>query len=451
MKAWTFVHNPLEYWLDDYKRIFDAWHDGGMRGIVIGRMFFQQDDGTQIPTYRADPECYKALGVPPPPDAPTDPAKEKRFHAMLDDAAARNWHIMIFGGSLPQEGRLPVEQDPYGAISGAASALDLVRAYPQVHGRIIDGPGENHYELAFHHGGEVFEIRAHERPMFEYMGLDIARIERGIAHLRQRFHNLTPDLVRYHAAGGTLAGLILFDINEDVLYWLRARQEKTIASMTAVRAELDKLDRKIEIGGIPRTAAFSPLTGQNYQRLGPVLDYIFPKHYFWHRGFDGMYGTISRWVQRIAQWNPSLAERDCFAVVKALLGIDLPRINALTDMDEIGFPEEFFSEIAYGETKRALEAVGDDDKVICWVDTGRNSHAGDQMPPTDLYRILQACQRAGLKRFVHHSSVHMGAAEWRIISRMCGNMWDENPAGYWPPGTQKPTDFNGGRTPPPQD
>mgnify|MGYP001211282502 CR=1 FL=1 len=154
MKTWTFVHNPLEYWLDDYKRIFDAWHDGGMRGIVIGRMFFQQDDGTQIPTYRADPECYKALGVPPPPDAPTDPAKEKRFHAMLDDAAARNWHIMIFGGSLPQEGRLPVEQDPYGAISGAASALDLVRAYPQVHGRIIDGPGENHYELAFHHGGE---------------------------------------------------------------------------------------------------------------------------------------------------------------------------------------------------------------------------------------------------------------------------------------------------------
>jgi len=212
--------------------------------------------------------------------------------------------------------------------------------------------------------------------MFEYLGLDVARIERGIAHLRQRFHHLTPDLVRYHAAGGTLAGLILFDINEDVLYWLRARQEKTIASMTAVRSELDKLDRKVEIGGIPRTAAFSALTGQNYQRLGPVLDYIFPKHYFWHRGFDGLYGTVSRWVKRIAQWNPSLAEEDCFAVVKAWFGIDLPRIHSLTDMDEIGFPEEFFTEVAYRETKRALEAVGDDDKVICWVDTGRSSHAG---------------------------------------------------------------------------
>ena len=451
MKVWTFVHNPLEFWLDDYKRIFDAWHDGGMRGIIIGRMFFEQDDGTQIPMFRANPDIYKSLGVPPPPEAPTDPEKEKRFHAMLDDAAARGWHIMIFGGSLPQEGRLPIEQDPYGAISGAASALDLVSAYPQVHGRIIDGPGENHYELAFHHGGEVFEIRDHERAMFEYMDLDIPRIERGIAHLRQRFHNLTPDLVRYHAPGGTLAGLILFDINEDVLYWLRARQEKTMESMEAVRAELDKLDRKVEIGGIPRTATFSALTGQNYQRLGPVLDYIFPKHYYWHRGFDGMYGTISRWVQRIGKWNPTLAEGDCFAVVKALFGIDLPGINSLTDMDEVGFPEEFFTQTVYSETKRALEAVGDDDKVICWVDTGRDSHAGDQMPPTDLYRILQACERAGLKRFVHHSSIRMGAAEWRVISRMCGNLWNEDPDGYWPPGTQKPSAFNGGRTPPPED
>ena len=451
MKVWKSVDNPFEHWLDDYKRTFDAWHDGGMRGIIIGRMFFQQDDGTQIPTYRADPAIYESFGVPPPPEAPTDPEKERRFHAMLDDAAARGWHIMVFGGSLPQGSSLPVERDPFGAISDAASALDLVKAYPQVHGKIIDGPGENHYELAFHHGGQVFEIREHEQAIFEQMGLDTVRMERGIAHLRKRFHNLTPDLVYYHAPGGMLAALSLFDINEDVVYWLRAREEKTIASMAAVRAELDKLDRKVEIGGIPRSAAFSSLTGQNYQRLGPILDYIFPKHYFWHRGYDGMYGTISRWVKRLARWNPVLTEEDCFTVVKAFLGIELPGIGSLTDMDEIGFPEEFFTETVYSETKRALEAVGDDDKVISWVDTGRASHAGDQMPPTDLYRILQACQRAGLKRFVHHSTVNMGAAEWRVISRVCGNLWDEDPDGYWPTGTQKPTMFSGGLTPPPED
>ena len=451
MKLWTFAHEPLEHWLEDFERTFDAWHDGGMRGIVVGAMAFAQDDGTQIPTYRTDPAVYRAFGMPPPPDAPTDPAKEKRFGAMLDNAAARGWHIMVFGGSLPQGSRLPVEEDPFGAIAGAAEALDLVQAYPQVHGKIIDGPGENHYELAFHHGGRFFEVRDHEAPMFRHMGLDIERLERGVARLRERFHNLTPDLVRYHAPGGMLAGLNLFDIDEDVLYWLRARQEKTIASMAAVRAELDKLERKVEIGGIPRAAAFSPLTGQDYQRLGPILDLIFPKHYFWHRGFDGMYGTAARWVQRIGQWNPSLSEPDCFAVVKALIGLELPGIGSLRDMDEIGFPEAFFTELVYDETRRALEAVGDVDKVIHWIDTGRASHAGDQMRPTDLYRILQACERAGLQRFVHHSSVHMGAAEWRVLSGMCGNLWDEDPDGYWPTGTEKPTMFNGGRTPPPED
>ena len=31
-----------------------------------------------------------------------------------------------------------------------------------------------------------------------------------------------------------------------------------------------------------------------------------------------------RWVRAIGQWSPTLSEADCFAVVKALLGIELP-------------------------------------------------------------------------------------------------------------------------------
>ena len=45
----------------------------------------------------------------------------------------------------------------------------------------------------------------------------------------------------------------------------------------------------------------------------------------------------------------------------------------------------------------------------------------------------------------------MGAAEWRVISGMCGTLWDEDPDGYWPTGTQRPTAFIGGRTPPAED
>jgi hypothetical protein len=188
------------------------------------------------------------------------------------------------------------------------------------------------------------------------------------------------------------------------------------------------------------------LTTQDYQRMHPYFDYVFPKHYFWHRGFDGMYGTIARWVMRIHEWNPSLTEEDCFAVVKAWFGIELPGIKSLADM-EMGFPDEFFDKVVFNETRRALEAIGDDNKVIAWVSTGRSPHAGDSMGARDLYRILVTSQKAGLKRFLFHPDPDLGAAEWGVISGLCGKRWKEDPSGYWPTDTPRFERFNGGRKP----
>ncbi len=53
----------------------------------------------------------------------------------------------------------------------------------------------------------------------------------------------------------------------------------------------------------------------------------FPKHYYWHRGFDGLYGTVQRWVQKFMEWNPSLSEEDGFLLMKSLFGIDLPGVE----------------------------------------------------------------------------------------------------------------------------
>jgi hypothetical protein len=39
----------------------------------------------------------------------------------------------------------------------------------------------------------------------------------------------------------------------------------------------------------------------------------------------------------------------------------------------MGFPEEFFSEVVYTETRRTLDAVHDDNKVIAWVSDGAPS------------------------------------------------------------------------------
>ena len=44
-------------------------------------------------------------------------------------------------------------------------------------------------------------------------------------------HHLTPAMVRYYSAGGLMGGLSLLDLNEDALYWLRARQEVTLQTV----------------------------------------------------------------------------------------------------------------------------------------------------------------------------------------------------------------------------
>jgi hypothetical protein len=446
---------PLEQWLDNFRQTFDAWAAGGVRGIVIGPLRFWDGPptfdftyaraGARLGTFAPDPQVYKSYGLDPPAVAPRDPEKEKKLTALLDDAASRGWEIMLFGPGYTGV-RKSFEQDPFGALSLAAGVRDTMRAFPQAHGVIVDGAGEQHYELDFHHGGELFEIRDLQKPVFKSAGMDLDRMERGITRVRDRFHHLTPSLVRYHTAGGLMGGLALFDLDEDTLYWLRMRQQVTLRSMAAIRKQIDLLDRKTKLGTIPRATTFSVLTAQDYQKTHVYFDYLFPKHYFWHRGFDGMYGTIARWVRKIGEWNPSLEEKDCFAVVKAWFGIDLPKVHSLADMEQ-GFPDEFFSQIVFSETRRALDAVGDANKVIAWVSTGRNPHAGDPMPAHDLHRILTESHRAGLKRFVFHPDVNLGAAEWSVISGLCGKPWKEDPKGYWPPDTPKPGTWNGGRRP----
>jgi hypothetical protein len=453
--AWMYMIYPLEQWLADYQRTFDAWAEGGVRGIVIGPLRFWEGPpsfdysyrraGARLGTFAPEPKIYKQFGVDPPAPMPRDPQKEKQLQAVLENAASRGWEIMLFGPGYYGV-RKSFEQDPFGALSLAAGVRDTVRAFPQAHGVIIDGAGEHHYELDFFHGGELFETRPGEEPLLRHIGIDVERWTRGMNHLRDRFHHLTPSLVRYHSEGGMLGGLALFDINEDALYWLRARQEVTLRSMQAIRAQIDKLDRKVKLGTIPRAATFSILTTQDYQKTQVYFDYIFPKHYFWHRGFDGMYGTIARWVRKIGEWNPTLDEADCFAAVKSWFGIELPGVNSLAAM-ELGFPDEFFTKVVYSQTRRALEAIGNPDKVIAWVSTGRHPHAGDPMPAHDLNRILTESHRAGLKRFIFHPDVNLGAAEWSVISSLCGKPWKEDPTGYWPPDTPKPDTWNGGRKP----
>ena len=92
------------------RRTFDAWADGGVRGLVIGPLVFYKDvprfdftytrPGVQFPTFQPEPAIYRKYGVDPPHEAPRDPQKEKQLHGLVENAAARGWDILFFGPGI---------------------------------------------------------------------------------------------------------------------------------------------------------------------------------------------------------------------------------------------------------------------------------------------------------------------------------------------------------------
>jgi len=310
-----------------------------------------------------------------------------------------------------------------------------------VDGGVMDGWTESAYELVKHHGNAVFaDISDATKKTASIRGYDPVKLERGMQHLRQRFQSFTSSQVHYYGHHGVLSEMNLFDINEDAVYWLRWRRKDSIETGEAFRRELDKLPRQLLLGNSPRSAVFSGMTALDFSSWDKIVDILLVKHYFWHRGFDGMYGTVARWISQVHEWNPDLSEQECFTIVKAWLGIDLPEVQSLADMD-LGFPPAFFGETVKLETERALAAVSCPEKVVPWVDTGRMPHGGDPMTSGDLSRILKASKEVGLKRFLFHNHAHLTSAEWCVISRLCGTVWDEAPNGYWPPATPKPSSY----------
>src|SRR5688572_4996230 len=89
---WMYMIFPIEQRLTDYQRTFDAWGDGGVRGIVIGPLHFYdeiprfdftyQRPGARFPTFAPDPRIYRSYGVAPPQAGRRDPEKEKQLHGL---------------------------------------------------------------------------------------------------------------------------------------------------------------------------------------------------------------------------------------------------------------------------------------------------------------------------------------------------------------------------------
>jgi hypothetical protein len=200
-----------------------------------------------------------------------------------------------------------------------------------------------------------------------------------------------------------------------------------------VRSALDtELGGAVKLGVGPRTAAFAPLCGYDFAALAEFIDVLLPKYYFFHRGFDGLVGTVYRYIETLTAWNPDLSDGDALAVVQVLLGLVLPGVESRYDCEDALTPE-FFAHIVAQETRRALAVVADPDRIVPWVDAGRAPHDGDPVTAGQLRLMLLAAQSAGLRRFLYHHAANLTAGEWTVMSQICGEPWQPLKSTYQPP------------------
>ncbi|MBI2192324.1 MAG: hypothetical protein HYU36_10100 [Planctomycetes bacterium] len=437
LSLWMRFGQPLEPVLERYTEIFDGWQAGGVRGVALGRLYFTSSAGrpVSIPAFTPNPLVYRDLGVEPPaPPAEDLPEKRRKLHAALGDAKRRGFEIYVFcpsAGAGPGGSGHPLV-DERTLAAEAARIRDVMEQFPEVDGGILDGP-EFGYEIAPGHRSNIFQdLPEGLRPLAHRLGIDFDAVAAARDRFQKRLQSLRPSDIDLHGAGGLLGGHLLFGHDPGLAAWLAFRRDALMDYFRRLRTALRTISRPVRMGLSSRTACFAPLNGYDFAEVHRHYDFHLPKHYFYHRGFDGLYGTVGRALQTLTAWNPGLSDDRAMRVVESLFGIRMPWVRSRFDLD-LGFPPEFFEGVVVTETRRALAAAPDPSRVVPWIDAGREPHDGDPVPAGDLYRILEAAASAGLQRFLYHSHTHLTESEWAVISRLCGESWLDGKPGYAPP------------------
>ena len=434
LQAWIRFGQPLETVIDDFMTTFDAWEAMGVNGIVLGRMYFRDHNHKYHAIFDPDPRIYQRLGVPPPaPTARKFPDRRRRLDQLLAEAKRRKWSILIFS---PDAGALTGPEGKHARLLNSdawlARILDTLSQFPEVDGCIIDGP-EWGYEIEPGHRADIFaDLPEAIRPLAEGRHYDFDELRRARDLLWKKLHQLSPSVVGTDSRRGLMGALRLFGSAPELAAWLRFRTETLTSLVKTLKGLMREQRADLRLGMGPRSATFAPLCGYDVRRLMEHLDYLLPKHYFWHRGYDGFYGTVYRWMKTLTTWNQELSDAQALQVVNAFFGVELPGLKSAFDFER-GFPDKFYTEVVAKETSAALSAVNHPQQVIPWVDVGRRPHNGDPMGSNDFIRILEASHEVGLQRFLYHNHSHLSPAEVEVMKAICGEPDGIIPEQYRPP------------------
>ncbi|MFH1567960.1 MAG: hypothetical protein ABIL09_08150 [Gemmatimonadota bacterium] len=450
MHLWMDVMRDLEHLMDNADAYLDAWVEGGVDGLVVGPLVFNSgkllpgtryvaaETGPATLTFDPDPAVYARFGVPAPAAPEPMPAARARLERTLAAAKDRGLAVWIFQAQTGAGPGGPGHHlwDPQSLAATCARMVDTLEHYPMADGAIMDGP-EWGYEIAPHHMNHrsyIFnDLPDSAAPMCAGLGYEYGALAAARDRLYQRLHHLRAADIALHSPGGLMGALQLFGGDPDLAAWLQFRIESLTQYFRRVRDGLDShMGRPVQLGVGPRSAAFAPLCGYDFRRLAEFVDVLLPKHYFWQRGFDGLVGTVFRYVETLCEWNPGLSDGEALAVVESLFGLVLPGVDDRADL-ESALTGDFYDLIVTQETERALAAVGDPARVVPWVDSGRAPHDGDPMSAADLRQLLEAARGAGLERFLYHHHGNLTAGEWVVMSELCGRRWDARASQYRPP------------------
>ncbi|MBT3344892.1 MAG: hypothetical protein HN712_23625 [Gemmatimonadetes bacterium] len=450
MKLWMDVMRDLESVMGDHERILDAWAEGGVDGVVFGPLVFGTNrlgQGAQsfesgevvAAAYDPNPAIYKRMGVEAPP-APEHKLPEKRALLEKTMIAAKDRGMEVYA-MYADSGAGPggdgyYMRDEKTLAARVARMVDTLEHFPMADGAVMDGP-EWGYEMAPHHMNHrsyfFNDLPEAVAPMAADMGYDYEAMVAAKDRLLALFHNFDPAKVRLHARGGLVGSYQMFGSDPDLMAWLSFRVESLTGYFRQTREGIAaELERPIKLGCGPRSAAFAPLCGYDFAQLAEFMDFLMPKHYFFHRGFDGFIGTVHRYVETLCEWNSGLKVTEALDIVQALFGITLPGVEGMVDFESALSPA-FFEQVVTLETKRALAAVDDPERIVPWLDTGRFPHDGDPMSARDLQMLLDTAEAAGLRRFNYHHQGNLSPGEWVVISNKCGTRWDPRTSEYEPP------------------
>ena len=450
MQVWMDIMRDLEGFMDGGEACLDAWAEGGVDGLVIGPLVFNSgkllpgthsvpsEAGPPVPTFDPNPAVYERLGVTAPAPPEPMPEQRRRLEKTLEAAVERGMAVWIFqaqSGAGPG-GHGHHLHDPQSAAATCARMIDTLEHYPMATGAIMDGP-EWGYEIAPHHMDHrsyIFnDLPDSVAPLCADLGYEYEALVAAKDRLYERLHSLSSADIALHSPGGLAGGLQLCGGDPVLSAWLQFRIDSLMTYFERLRQILtDESSRPIQLGVGPRTAAFAPLCGYDFHRLAGAVDILLPKHYFWQRGFDGLVGTVFRYVETLCEWNPGLGDGEALAVVESLFGLVLPGVDDRADLESALTPD-FYDLVVVQETERALAAVGGDpQRLVPWVDAGRAPHDGDPMSADDLCRLLEAGRSAGLERFLYHHHGNLTSGEWVVMSELCGRRWDPRTSAYCP-------------------